>query len=299
MDKLFNFTTIASIIAFILSVFTLYRPLVNQKDSTIETLKEQIALLEKKVTHTSPDILLTSVSKRLEIAISEIERLSSSNSNESLKNREQGIVQELQNTIAYLEDRLMPKLELIFKEERPFEDLTRYQHFSFRRNKIEYCRVIRVAAQNIGDDTVYGIKVVLRDFSIGAESYDGIPLRPKDDFTEIMDPTFNLDPGEIKYVDIALRKEPDVESSDCTYLRIAAPAYLNSFIGNLEVKGLKVQLIARGHPTVEKKLDIYLEEYPVTHQDGKQTFHKLLRCRVSSEAIDTPSEVNLNSDKLN
>lgn len=72
------YTQVGSVIAFVVAVFGLYRLLVQQKDGTIELLKERVAYLDEKVKDyekQTPDVLLESVAKRFEIAKHEIARL--------------------------------------------------------------------------------------------------------------------------------------------------------------------------------------------------------------------------------
>ena len=76
--ELIFYTQIASIVGFILAVFTLYRLLVSQKDSVIELLKQRISLLEvqiKELETQSPDVLVDSLAQRVDIAKIEITRL--------------------------------------------------------------------------------------------------------------------------------------------------------------------------------------------------------------------------------
>jgi hypothetical protein len=72
------YTQVATIIGFVLAVFALYRLLVSQKDAVIELLKEKNSQLEyklKEVESQSPDALVESLAKRVDIAKTEIGRL--------------------------------------------------------------------------------------------------------------------------------------------------------------------------------------------------------------------------------
>lgn|SRR5690554_4091770 len=78
--ELIFYTQIFSIVAFIVTVFGLYHLLVSQKESVIELLKERNEYLElqlKDAKNQSPDVLLESLSKRVEASKEEISRLSS------------------------------------------------------------------------------------------------------------------------------------------------------------------------------------------------------------------------------
>jgi CII-binding regulator of phage lambda lysogenization HflD len=71
------YTQIASIIAFIVALFVLYRVLVQSKDATIEMQKSQISFLETKIknlSETSPDILLQRYEKRTTLLTDELEK---------------------------------------------------------------------------------------------------------------------------------------------------------------------------------------------------------------------------------
>jgi hypothetical protein len=70
------YTQIASIIAFLVTLFVLYHMLVGTKDATIETLRSQVSLLEAKVkasTETAPDVLLQRYEKRATLFQQELE----------------------------------------------------------------------------------------------------------------------------------------------------------------------------------------------------------------------------------
>jgi peptidoglycan hydrolase CwlO-like protein len=72
------YTQIASIVIFILALLGVYRSLVAQKDGVIELLREQLRQQKSKIRDLmtqSPDALATALSERVEIAVSEIERL--------------------------------------------------------------------------------------------------------------------------------------------------------------------------------------------------------------------------------
>ncbi len=61
------YTQVGSILAFLVSLFVLYRLLVSSKDATIETLKEQINFLKTRIetlTEQSPDVLLQRIKER-------------------------------------------------------------------------------------------------------------------------------------------------------------------------------------------------------------------------------------------
>jgi hypothetical protein len=76
--ELIFYTQVASIIGFILALFTLYRLLVSQKDSVIELLRERTSLLEEKIKELetqSPDVLVDLLNKRVNITKEEILRL--------------------------------------------------------------------------------------------------------------------------------------------------------------------------------------------------------------------------------
>jgi len=63
-------TQVASIIAFVVALFVLYRLLVEQKDATIYLQKENIAYLKDQLTDAklqSPDVLAQSLSSRVEL----------------------------------------------------------------------------------------------------------------------------------------------------------------------------------------------------------------------------------------
>jgi len=72
------YTQIGSIVGFLFALFAIYRLLVAQKDSVIELLREKIASKDDKIKSLeslTPDALTASLSSRISIALTEIERL--------------------------------------------------------------------------------------------------------------------------------------------------------------------------------------------------------------------------------
>jgi transcription initiation factor IIE alpha subunit len=71
-------TQVVSLVAFISTLFVLYRVLIKQKDATIETLREQREGLREELRsakQSSPDVLLPLLQKRIDILSDELERL--------------------------------------------------------------------------------------------------------------------------------------------------------------------------------------------------------------------------------
>lgn len=69
---------VASIIAFVVALFVLYRVLVEQKDATIQLQKENIAYLKDQLTEAkskSPDVLAQSLASRVKLFEEELKRL--------------------------------------------------------------------------------------------------------------------------------------------------------------------------------------------------------------------------------
>ncbi|HEY6644109.1 hypothetical protein [Povalibacter sp.] len=100
------YTQIASLVTFVLVVFGVYRLLVQQKDASIELLKqrledqsERIRLLELQ----TPDALASSLSERVEIQLAEIERLRlDSNLNRTEIDGKESELREVQSKLASL-----------------------------------------------------------------------------------------------------------------------------------------------------------------------------------------------------
>ena len=73
------YTQLASVLGYIAAAFVLYRLLVAQKDAVIELLKERNSVLSDRVSELetqSPDVLVDSLARRVEVARSEIVELS-------------------------------------------------------------------------------------------------------------------------------------------------------------------------------------------------------------------------------
>jgi len=81
-NQVIFWTQIASVLAYIISVFFLYRLLVKQKDAVIESKNAAIELLKEQLglaKQSSPDILIERLSKRVEILKDELKALSQDN----------------------------------------------------------------------------------------------------------------------------------------------------------------------------------------------------------------------------
>ncbi|WP_426993358.1 hypothetical protein [Methylomonas sp. CM2] len=71
-------TQIGSIITYVIALFVLYRVLVEQKDATIQNLKEQINSLKDQLVDArsqSPDVLAQNLANRIKLLEQELERL--------------------------------------------------------------------------------------------------------------------------------------------------------------------------------------------------------------------------------
>jgi DNA repair exonuclease SbcCD ATPase subunit len=78
-NEVIFWTQIASIVTFLFTVFGLYRLLVDQKDATIQLLKETVSTLKDQLAEarsSTPDVLAQSLSGRVKLLESELERLS-------------------------------------------------------------------------------------------------------------------------------------------------------------------------------------------------------------------------------
>jgi SMC interacting uncharacterized protein involved in chromosome segregation len=73
------YAQIVSTVVFIIALFVLYRLLVEQKEATIQLLKEKIDWLHKQLDtakENSPDVLMERLNDRVKVLTDEIERLS-------------------------------------------------------------------------------------------------------------------------------------------------------------------------------------------------------------------------------
>ena len=109
IDVIF-YTQIGSIIAFIVALFVPYKVLVAQKDASIELLKQEIEALNRKLSDAksqSPDVLVTALSSRVEIAKSEIQRLKQDGDAHQVE------IREKENRLRLLEEQLTVLNDLI------------------------------------------------------------------------------------------------------------------------------------------------------------------------------------------
>jgi DNA repair exonuclease SbcCD ATPase subunit len=141
VDVIF-YTQVGSIVVFITALFVLYRVLVNQKDATIELLKEKSLFLEQQLSHAEnqkPDALAKSLSARVDNLNQEIERLSSDKeTNKSLisqKERELELIKEeadelsrqIFNAHALMSEYFCPHCKAPMAERAYHSELVEYQ----------------------------------------------------------------------------------------------------------------------------------------------------------------------------
>lgn len=101
-DTIF-YTQIASIVIFLISIFALYRLLIDQKDSVIQLLKERLADKDAKIQELetqTPDAITSALSSRIEVAIKEISRLKEDGG------KHQDEIQRKETELLALKDRL-------------------------------------------------------------------------------------------------------------------------------------------------------------------------------------------------
>ena len=92
-NEIIFYTQITSIVIFIFTLFAVYRILVDQKDATIQLLKEKISILTEQLTEarsSTPDILAQSLSGRVNLLQAELGRLQEDNNStqEQIKQKE-------------------------------------------------------------------------------------------------------------------------------------------------------------------------------------------------------------------
>lgn len=99
------YTQVGSVLIFVLTVFTLYRLLVHQKDATIQLLKERNLWLQEQIStlkESQPDALLNNLETRLKLTNEELVRLN--------EDKEQNVVsikakeKEVENLLFEIED---------------------------------------------------------------------------------------------------------------------------------------------------------------------------------------------------
>ncbi|UDM17911.1 hypothetical protein [Vogesella sp. XCS3] len=134
------YTQIGSILAFILSLFALYRLLVSSKDATIETLRQQLSFLESKIKASAddaPDVLMNRIEKRTallekelqeaekekEPLIAEIDELKKKLANPESSDQQQDLVNQLvavSQHVALLDAERQQLSRLLSKAEEPY-----------------------------------------------------------------------------------------------------------------------------------------------------------------------------------
>ena len=96
-NDIISYTSIASVIGFVVVAFWLYRLLVSQKDARIDLLIERIKSQADKIAELekqTPDALVTALSKRVKESKEEIERMlaDDSSSQEAIRQKEAELV---------------------------------------------------------------------------------------------------------------------------------------------------------------------------------------------------------------
>lgn len=110
-------TQIASIVAFVATLFILYRVLVGTKDATIELLKEKVSSIEGQLLEaraSGPDVLAERLSARVKLLSDELERPSGDQDrNEAAIAEKEQQLQETKDELATLEGQLERAQELM------------------------------------------------------------------------------------------------------------------------------------------------------------------------------------------
>jgi hypothetical protein len=105
-----------------------------------------------------------------------------------------------------LEERLEPKLELIFGEGAPFVDTIRETHSGSKLNSFQ---VFRVGVKNLNSADIWGVQIEFEGFTWGGHSFDSMPLRLWHGGSFVSPISFDLRPGQVRYVDVAMRALPN------------------------------------------------------------------------------------------
>lgn len=118
-NEILFYTQMASILAYIFTLFGLYRVIVSQKDATIETLKEKISFLLVKLDEAlsqSPDVLAKNLGKRVDLLKAEIEHLNEDRQENAQEIAEKvAALEQTQTTIEELQERV-DKAKELFEE---------------------------------------------------------------------------------------------------------------------------------------------------------------------------------------
>jgi DNA repair exonuclease SbcCD ATPase subunit len=99
-----------TIFGFVLLVLVLYRLLVQQKDANIQVLRDQLAARDKTIQELetrSPDVLMNTLTKRIEVSIAEIARLNADKEKHALE------INEKHAELSGVQDRLKTLTALI------------------------------------------------------------------------------------------------------------------------------------------------------------------------------------------
>jgi chromosome segregation ATPase len=163
-------TQITSIVLFVIALFALYRLLVEQKDSTIQLQKENIAFLKDQIAQLSlqrPDVLVETLANRVELLESELSRLRQ-DSNAS-KEEVQAKLKELSDTKSEL-DRAKRRLDRYRATLDHISDI-------LSDNICQYCDAARIGDATTERNTLGNMGTTAK-YACGYQIKAGIPVTP-------------------------------------------------------------------------------------------------------------------------
>ena len=129
-------TQIASIVAFVTALFVLYRLLAEQKDATIQLLRETISSLKDQLTEArrnTPDVLAQTLAGRTKLLESELERLAKdTNTSTQQVQEKEAELRQVRSEADALAKQLATARQLLEDLSCPFcgHPLTVRQHYS-------------------------------------------------------------------------------------------------------------------------------------------------------------------------
>ncbi len=169
--------------------------------------------------------------------------------------------EEAKEYIAQLEERLAPKLDILFEEKIPYVE---YVQERGRIGRGGYWKVYRVGVKNISEDELFGISVEIENFETQHRTYENIPLRMMYDvgLRGTARERFSLRPERTQYVDVVMREMHPEQGRDfkSTVMCFTKQFEITNDIGLMEPITLNLVASANGAKPCRKQFVVYVDD---------------------------------------
>lgn len=179
--------------------------------------------------------------------------------------------EEAKEYIAHLEERLAPKLDILFEEKIPYVE---YVQERGRIGRGGYWKVYRIGVKNMSEDELYGVSVEIENFEMQRRTYESIPLRMMHDVGPRVTPreSFSLRPDRAQYVDVVMREMHPEQGREykSTVMCFTKEFEITNNIGLAEPITLNLVASAKGAKPCRKQFVIYVDEQDQLQMKSKE-----------------------------